>query len=140
MSVSRAALVLLLGLPTLVHATNGYFSHGTSATQKAMAGAGTALPADAFIGTLNPAGAVWMGDAFEVGLSLFSPQRDYSASARGDDANNGIFMLQPIAQHRSHNEFFPIPALSYNRAWALRQWVPPGRTLRRQGGGGTWRG
>lgn len=120
MSMSRAALAVLLSLPTLVHATNGYFSHGTSATQKAMAGAGTALPADAFIGTINPAGMVWMGDAFEVGLSLFSPVRDYSASERGEGASNGIFKIQPIDKHRSHNELFPIPALSYNRAWGER--------------------
>ncbi len=120
MFVSRIAAVVLLSLPSLAFATNGYFSHGTSAGQKAMAGAGTALPNDAFIGTLNPAGAVWVGDAFEVGLSLFSPIRDYSASERGDDASNGIFTIQPITKHRSHNEFFPIPALSYNRAWGER--------------------
>lgn len=113
-------LALLLFLCAPAWATNGYFAHGTSAAHKAMGGTSTALRYDSFVASSNPAGTAWLGDAFEVGVSGFSPVRHYSASARGDDAGNGIFSISEIEQHRSRNEFFLIPALSYNRAWGER--------------------
>ena len=43
-----AALTLLL-LSTAAVATNGYFAHGYSASQRAMGGAGTAMTEDALV-------------------------------------------------------------------------------------------
>ncbi len=114
----RLGVAALLGVfPLMAAATNGYFAHGFSAAQKALGGAGTALPEDALIVTINPAGMVWMGDSTEIDLSIFTPVRDYSASERGPDAQQGIVTLSPIDEQRSHNEYWPLPAISYNRAW-----------------------
>lgn len=110
----KYALFGLLSMPQFVYATNGYFSHGISAAQKAMGGAGTAFFEDAFAITLNPAGMAWAGDSFEIGLSLFKPIRGYSASERGAGATNGIFSISAIQDETSHNEYWPIPAISYN--------------------------
>lgn len=118
--VYRAAAVLLCAIPMLAGATNGYFAHGFSAAQKALGGAGTALPEDALIGSINPAGMVWMGDSVDVNLSMFTPIRDYQARERGVSAEQGIVTLSPIAENRSHNEYYPLPALGYNRRWGER--------------------
>jgi long-chain fatty acid transport protein len=64
--------------PSLVQATNGYFSHGYGTKNKAMAGAGTALPQDAMISAVNVAGMVWVGQRLDAGLTLFSPHREYT--------------------------------------------------------------
>lgn len=112
-----AAATLLAAFPLFAGATNGYFSHGFSAAQIAMGGAGTALPEDSMIATINPAGNVWIGDATDINLSLFSPIREYSASDRGPDAEQGIVFISPIEGQESHNKYWPLPAMSYNRAW-----------------------
>ncbi|MGJ8667901.1 MAG: OmpP1/FadL family transporter [Oceanococcus sp.] len=104
-------------MPTVLWATNGYFAHGFSLAQKSMGGAGTAMKGDNLAVAINPAGMAWAGDAFDLGLSLFIPIRDYSAGPRGDDASNGIFTIDEIERHRSHNEYWPLPAVSYNRQW-----------------------
>lgn len=115
-ALAAAALLLWAGMAT---ATNGYFPHGFSVSQKALGGAGTALVEDALIVSINPAGMVWAGDSTEAGLSLFQPIRDHRATARGDDAQAGIVTINP-GQIRSGNELFPIPAFSYNRLWGER--------------------
>jgi len=43
-------------------ATDGYFSHGYGTRAKGMGGAGVALPQDSTIVTLNPAGAMRVGN------------------------------------------------------------------------------
>ena len=115
--VAAVALALLMGLalPSPAQATNGYFAHGYSVSQKALGGAGTAYPGDALIVTINPAGMAFVGDAFEATFSLFRPIRDYAASGRGAGAQAGIFTIDPTSEVRSHNEYYPIPAVSYSR-------------------------
>ena len=109
-----AALLLLAILPPAA-ATNGYFAHGYSISQRAMAGAATAMVEDSLVASVNPANGVWVGDALDVGLSVFAPIRDHSASARGDDAGPGIFTISPIEEDRSQRERFYIPGFGYNR-------------------------
>jgi long-chain fatty acid transport protein len=109
-----AALSLLAILPPAA-ATNGYFAHGYSISQRAMAGAATAMVEDSLVASVNPANGVWVGDALDVGLSVFAPIRDHSASARGDDAGPGIFTISPIEEDRSQRERFYIPGFGYNR-------------------------
>lgn len=120
--------VALLGALVLASApafaTNGYFSHGYSPAQKAMGGAGTALPLDGLIASINPAGMVWLEHETAVGLALFTPIRKYEAGPRGPEASNGILSITP-GQRVSHNEFFPIPGFAMSRplgersAWGL---------------------
>lgn len=121
----RPKAVLAAGLSLAVcspaaWATNGYFSHGYSTAQRALGGAGTALPEDGLIGSINPAGTVWVGDRTELSLSMFTPIRDFSASERGEGASNGIVTLSPVQELRSHNEYYPIPALGYTRRWGQK--------------------
>ncbi|WPL16999.1 Outer membrane protein transport protein (OMPP1/FadL/TodX) [Thiorhodovibrio winogradskyi] len=65
-------------VPSIAQATNGYFSHGYGTKNKGMAGAGTALPQDAMISAVNVAGVVWVDRRMDVGLTLFSPHREYT--------------------------------------------------------------
>ena len=56
-----SACIVCLGVMSPVFATNGYFAHGYGTKNKALAGAGVALPQDAMIAATNPAGMVWVG-------------------------------------------------------------------------------
>ncbi len=127
-------LALCLGcglLSPAAFATNGYFAHGYSVSQKALGGAGTALANDALIAAINPAGLARLDDSLAVGFSLFSPIREFTASARGAEASNGIMAISPGTQ-RSHNEYFPLPAVAYKRS--LGDWGSWGISLYGNGG------
>ena len=110
----RLALLAALSAPLPAMATNGYFAHGYSASQRAMGGAGTALTEDALISTINPAGLVWVGNRVDVNFSVFAPTRDYTTTARGEDANIGIIAIDP-ATVKSDNDLFYIPGFAYSR-------------------------
>jgi long-chain fatty acid transport protein len=74
------AIGLAATLPATALATNGYFSHGVSIKEKALAGAGTAYSQDTLAAGTNPAGMVWQGNRWDVGMSWFHPEREYTAS------------------------------------------------------------
>jgi len=106
---------LLVGcLTPAAQATNGYFAHGYSNTQRAMAGATTAMAEDAMVVSSNPANGVWVGNAVDGGLSIFAPIRDYTATPRGDDAGAGILTISPIDGKHSQRQRFYIPGIGYN--------------------------
>ncbi len=94
-------------------ATNGYFAHGYSASQRALGGAGTALTEDAMIVTINPAGAAWVGDRVDVSVSVFAPIRDYTSGPVGPGAQNSILRIEE-ARVRSDNEMYYIPGIAYS--------------------------
>ncbi len=96
------------------HATNGYFAHGTGIKNRALAGAGVAFPQDAMTSATNPAGIVFVGDRFDIGMVLVSPDRDYSASNSFANGMNGAFTIGPASQE-SGNEFFQIPSFGFNK-------------------------
>ncbi len=129
--VRGGLFVSLMLVSSGLFATNGYFSHGYSVSQKALGGAGTALPEDGLIVTINPAGMVWAGDTMELSLSMFTPIRDYTATERGDGASNGIMSITP-GSRRSQNEYFPVPAISYSRM--LGNWGSWGISMYGNGG------
>lgn len=108
-----ATLALLSTAPPAL-ATNGYFAHGYSASQRAMGGAGTALTEDALIVTINPAGSAWVQDRLDVNLSWFTPIRDYESGPVGAGAENSILRIEEGGL-RSKNERFFIPGLAYTR-------------------------
>ncbi|PPE73394.1 hypothetical protein C3942_14095 [Solimonas fluminis] len=110
----RLALVAALSVPLPAIATNGYFAHGYSASQRALGGAGTALTEDALVSTINPAGLVWVGNRIDVNFSVFSPVRDYTAYERGENANIGIIAIDP-ATVKSDNDLFYIPGFAFSR-------------------------
>jgi long-chain fatty acid transport protein len=121
---ARSYGVLLLALAGPAHATNGYFSHGYSTAQRALGGAGTAHAADALSTAINPANVAFLPERFDLNLGLFAPQRWYTASERGANADAGIFTIAP-GRVDSERERFGIPALAYSHplgpdsAWGL---------------------
>jgi long-chain fatty acid transport protein len=111
-SLPVAAAILL---PIQSHATNGYFSHGTSVAEKGLAGAGVAYSQDTLSAANNPAGMVWQGGAWDIGAALFAPIRSYNVTGNPTGAPN-TFGLAPGSVD-SDNELFIIPQFGYN--WAL---------------------
>ena len=124
------ALALLTTSPALL-ATNGYFSHGLGAKNKALAGAGTAYPQEAIATSVNPASAVLLGDKFELGLSLFSPRRSYSATPSLANGQGGAFTID-AGETKSGSEYFPIPYVA--RTWDLENASAFGLSLYGRGG------
>ena len=102
-------------LPIQSHATNGYFSHGTSIAEKGLAGAGVAHSQDTLAAATNPAGMVWQGGGYDIGAALFAPMRSYTVTGAPSGAP-GTFGLAP-GTVESDNELFLIPQFGYN--WAL---------------------
>ena len=89
-SASRNALLGLLVLSAgRVHATDGYFDYGYGVQAKGIGGAGVAFPQDSLAPASNPAGAAFLPDRLDAGLTYFRPDR--SASLGGEQFNgNGL--------------------------------------------------
>ncbi|MCP4982531.1 MAG: hypothetical protein GY935_18800 [Gammaproteobacteria bacterium] len=110
--------LVALTFPASVWATNGYFTHGSSVAEKGLAGAGVAYSQDSLAASNNPAGMVWQGNRYDVGLALFAPMREYSA--KGGPTNMCIgpsctFSIGDGDQSiDSENESFLIPQFGYN--------------------------
>ncbi len=125
---TTAAIALSAALCSPAFATNGYFTHGVGTDSKGMAGTGIGSNADmgAIMAASNPALGVFTGDQWEVGLSIFSPRRSYTASS--SQLNGGLidlgggnflpsFTITP-GEVDSSSEFFPIPYVAKN--WSLQ--------------------
>ncbi|TNF86405.1 MAG: hypothetical protein EP300_13560 [Gammaproteobacteria bacterium] len=117
-----AATALAITFPASVWATNGYFAHGISIAEKGLAGAGAAYSQDTLAAGNNPAGMVWQGKRYDIGATLFSPRREYSA--KGGPTNlppalgGPTFSIGDGDQSiDSENEEFLIPSFGYN--WLL---------------------
>ena len=86
--VSQPALHLAcLGLSALaatsVHATDGYFDYGYGIQSKGIGGAGVAFPQDSLAPAANPAGAAFLDDRLDVGLTYLKPDRNVTSQANG---------------------------------------------------------
>lgn len=126
-----------------VFATNGYFTHGIGTKNKAMAGAGIAMPEDAIDVTNNPAVAPFVGSQLIVGAALFSPTRKYETSESLLNGNFGAFTIGPNSLESSR-EFFVIPHISKSwqlnndSAWALSFYGRGGMNTEWNGGTATF--
>ncbi len=109
----QGTLLGLIGLSGTALATNGYFAHGYGTKNNGMAGAGVALPQDSLAAATNPAGMAWVGDRMDLGAALFSPHREYSASAIGGGLGANGGMSGSTVQ--SDNEYFLVP--HFGRNW-----------------------
>ena len=116
-----AAGVIAAMFSASAFATNGYFAHGYSMAEKGLAGAGVAFSQDSLAGATNPAGMVMVGSRTDLGLSLFSPNREYevkggpSPTPGSCPGNPGTcpFSLAP-GTYESDNTAFLIPSFGYN--------------------------
>ena len=122
--LAASTAFLLIILPQISHATNGYFTHGTSVAEKGLGGAGAAYSQDTLSAATNPAGMVWQGDRYDIGAGLFAPMRNYtstgapSAPAGTPCGANCPFSIGDGNQNiDSENELFLIPQFGYN--WKL---------------------
>ena len=61
-------------------ATDGYFLTGYGTKQQGQGGAGVAKPGDSVAGATNPAGLLLVGNRFDIGLTLFRPNRNGTIS------------------------------------------------------------
>lgn len=75
-----------------------------------MTGTGTASPDEAVAATINPASAIMVDEDWEMGLSIFSPRRSYSAGASQVSGNFGAFTIEP-SDVNCGSEYLPIPYL-----------------------------
>jgi len=144
----RYGLLITLSfiVSSTVNATNGYFAHGYGTKNKGLSGGGVALPQDAMITATNPAGLTSVGERVELGIAFFSPVRDYSATASGNNlpdttncnvipGNGCPFTLggnQTATSVDSDNELFLIPHFALN--WILSPKASLGVSLYGNGG------
>ena len=105
-------VIIMLSFVATASATNGYFAHGYSTKNKALGGAGTALPLDSLAASTNPAGMVFMGDRIDLGVSFFNPNREYTVSGTPSGAP-GSFPLQ-TGTVESDSNWFIVPSLGAN--------------------------
>ena len=92
----------------------GTWDVGPGAKAKGMGGVAVALPQDAYIGELNPAGAVWVEDRWDAGLQLLSAPRQYTWS---NALAGGQVQLQPShGKKRGYLQCLLLPeaAINYN--------------------------
>lgn len=108
-------LILAGGLSPRLQATNGYFAHGYGTAQKGMAGAGVALTFGPMDTATNPAGVTFGPSGVDLGVALFSPDRQYEVTG-APSGYPGTFGLQPGAV-RSGSRLFPIP--SFAASWKV---------------------
>ena len=86
--VSAVSLLIGLAVSGQAIASNGFFAIGQGTKSKGMGGVGIALPQDALAAANNPAGQVFVGDRFDIGVSA-------SKSQTGEtDVNGGVVVFQ----------------------------------------------
>ncbi len=114
---SKVVLLLIgsLLLITESFATNGYFAHGYGIRYKGMAGVGVSMFQSSFTSAINPAGMVFLGKRYDVGISFFNPNREFTVTGN-PSGFPGTFGLAP-GTVESDNKLFIIPELGAN--WLL---------------------
>lgn len=101
-----AALTALALIPGVSSATLGYFAHGYGMKSTGMGGVGIALPQDSLAAASNPAGMVMVGNRYDVGLTLFRPDRETTITGAGP--SSGTY-------DANGDENFLVPEFGYNR-------------------------
>ena len=107
------AFMMLISFVSTASATNGYFAHGYSIKNKALAGAGTALPLDSLAASTNPAGMALVGSRMDFGISFFNPNREYSTSCGISGCGGNVSPTAGTVE--SDTDWFIIPSFGYNR-------------------------
>ncbi len=97
-------------------ATEGYFTHGSGARNKAMGGAGVADGQDATAMIVNPAGMVGIGTELDIAVSFFSPKRKFTGIFDGAGAPLGVGPFTPNGEVKSSENLFAIPNIAYVKA------------------------
>ena len=121
MSATRVFLCLICWTATvfspMAMATNGYFNHGMGTKNKAMGGAGIALPEEAMAIVNNPAVATDVSGRSEIGLAFFKPRANYWSDPSSLNGQDGSFTIGPQAIN-AETQVFLVPY--WARSWALQ--------------------
>jgi long-chain fatty acid transport protein len=113
--MKKMTVTILLGLIALLfageaaRATDGYFLTGYGTIQQGQGGAGVAKPGDSLAGATNPAGLLLVGNRFDLGLTLFRPNRSATIT---DNGLIGPTSTVPYDANRVKN--FELPELGYS--------------------------
>ena len=114
--IAGAAIMLALVYSSApAFATNGYFSHGYGTKYKGLAGAGAALYLSPMAAATNPGAMAFVGQGYDISLSIFNPSRQYTVTGDPSGAP-GTFGLAP-GTYESDSPVFYIPTISAN--WLL---------------------
>jgi long-chain fatty acid transport protein len=127
--VFSVAVMIALSFVATASATNGYFSHGYSIKNKALAGAGTALPLDSLAASTNPAGMAFVGNRIDIGVSFFNPNREYKVSGTPDPPPALGLVPRKV---ESGSKWFVIPVLGAN--WMINENSSLGLSIYGNGG------
>lgn len=77
--VSAVSLLIGMAVSGQALASNGYFAIGYGTKSKGMGGVGIALPQDSLASATNPAGMVFVGDRFDIGVNALQTQATATA-------------------------------------------------------------
>jgi len=125
-----ATLITTLLFTNAASATNGYFSHGYGTQAKGMAGVAAAFPQNSLSAATNPAGIVFLGNRYDIGLALFSPDREFEISG-SPSGMPGTFGLTPQSV-LSDKRLFAIPNVGAN--WMVDSLTSVGVSIYGNGG------
>lgn len=141
----RFSRVLFAGIlcSGTVLADNGYLPHGYGTKNKAMGGAGIALPEEAAAVINNPATALAVAGQMQAGLSVYHPRAKYISSESTNNGENGAFTIGPdrITDDGSYlyQPYFATSAKSQeNSAIAVALYTRAGMNLDYRGGTATF--
>jgi long-chain fatty acid transport protein len=110
--VGLSALLFAASTAQRASATEGYFVQGVGARESALGGTGVADSKDALTIANNPAGLVDVGRQLNIDLSIFNPDRQYSAS--------GTVLVAPGTVD-SGRPAFVIPSIGYSQPLSADQ-------------------
>lgn len=110
-----ASLVTLAVWPLASQATNGEFSHGYGVKSNALAGAGVAYPLDTLTTAINPATLAFVKNTGDVGVALFSPNREYTVTGGGFPTPTSFppFESFPPGAVESDSNYFVVPSFGW---------------------------
>jgi len=138
-------VILLAGLCSISNsfANNGMTPHGYGTKNKAMGGAGMALPGEAAAVINNPAVAVEVTGQMQAGISIYHPRANYYTTESSNNGENGAFTIGPNdikaeRKYRFQGYFAESLKLRENSAVAVAMYSRSGMNNNFRGGTATF--
>ena len=124
-------------------ANNGMTPHGYGTKNKAMGGAGIALPGEAAAVINNPAVAVVVAGQMQAGFSIYHPRANYYTTESSNNGENGAFTIGPNEidaedRYRFQGYFAESLQLQENSAVAVSIYSRSGMNINYKGGTATF--
>jgi long-chain fatty acid transport protein len=124
-------------------ANNGMTPHGYGTKNKAMGGAGIALPGEAAAVINNPAVAVVVAGQMQAGFSIYHPRANYYTTESSNNGENGAFTIGPNEidaedRYRFQGYFAESLQLQENSAVAVAIYSRSGMNSNYKGGTATF--